>query len=616
MKSKKIIGLVVLVSLSIGTCANATVSKDNQLKTNQTTSAGVQLTSSLIDNKAVTSQYAIRDSFYDLNDKSINRASSEHFQIIWGNDYKPADNDLIRVIDDSFIRGNLENLENIRAFYVNEMGLDDTSVGNNGGHYKTNLYIANTGLSKVTDDWAYMSVDDGSFAFLVTNPNAMRVDPPSWVLPHEYAHAITKHQNGVVSAPWYEAMANWFRDQYLGSTYYKYGTKVYGPDSDFFRPVVLNSDCYFPHMKNYYDAWPFLLYVTENPDKMNGLGLPLMRNMLHDTQDQTMFKKLERLSGTSVKDMLGGYARRMVTLDFKRQSSYMDEFNIMMAEDSANYNKVYTTLESDNNGWYKVPSSRTPQQGGYNVIPLNIDLNSKQVVVNFSGDKSVSGADWRASIVAKTKKGATRYSTMWNEGNNTLNLQGDEEKVYLVVCATPNEMLDLTSYDVNFEGTKYPYKVQVSTNNDGSNPTVQKINVASTAKASSSFCSEWEKVSALNDGFDPSNSNDRNHAVYGNWPQNGTQWVQYDFDKQYTISQCDIYWFKDGGGIDVPKSYQIKYWNGTKWSSVSKSSGLGTSIDKYNTTTFTPVITKSIRVEMVSNGNASTGILEWKALGK
>ena len=79
MKSREIIGLVVLMSLSISTCANATVSKDNQLKINQTTSAGVQLTWSLIDNKAVVSQYLTRDSFYNLNDKSINRASSEHF---------------------------------------------------------------------------------------------------------------------------------------------------------------------------------------------------------------------------------------------------------------------------------------------------------------------------------------------------------------------------------------------------------------------------------------------------------------------------------------------------------------------------------------------------------
>jgi hypothetical protein len=146
-------------------------------------------------------------------------------------------------------------------------------------------------------------------------------------------------------------------------------------------------------------------------------------------------------------------------------------------------------------------------------------------------------------------------------------------------------------------------------------PTTNDTNIALKANATTSYCSSWENISALNDGFDPSNSNDRNHAVYGNWPQTGTQWVQYDFDKNYNISSCDLYWFKDNGGIDVPKSYKIKYWNGQKWVSVSKAVGYGTAIDKYNTTTFTPVNTKSIRVEVVSNGSASTGLIEWKVNG-
>lgn len=127
-----------------------------------------------------------------------------------------------------------------------------------------------------------------------------------------------------------------------------------------------------------------------------------------------MFNTLERLAGTSVKDMLGGYARRMVTLDFKRKSSYMEYLNELL-KDKSNYDKIYTNLESDGNGWLKVPNLRSPQQGGYNIVPLDIDLKSKQVVVNFKGDNSVSGADWRVSIVAKAKNGDTRYSTMWKE---------------------------------------------------------------------------------------------------------------------------------------------------------------------------------------------------------
>ncbi|WP_143315941.1 DUF6055 domain-containing protein [Clostridium sp. HBUAS56017] len=589
----KTLGIIILSTIILSSMAN--------------TNAAVSKINSLQKNTVVSSTYIARDSFYDLNEKSVNRLSSEHFQIIWGS------NDETGTVNEDLVRGNLQNLETIRDFYVNVMGLDDTSVSVNSPinsssiHYKTNLYINKTGLSKITDDWAYMSSDGDGFAYLAVEPGAMRVDEPSWVIPHEYAHAITMHQRGTIAAPWYETLANWFRDQYLGSTYYRYGDRVYGPTSDFFQPVVLNSDYYFPHMKNYYDAWPFLLYVTENPDNMNGLGMDVMRKMLHDGSNEIMFDKIQRLSGTSTKDMLGGYARRMVTMDFRRQSSYTNYLNDLL-KDSSNYDKVYTTLENTNDGWLKVTDSRAPQQGGYNIIPLNIDMSSKQVSVNFQGDKSVSGADFRASIVTKTRDGKTRYSTMWNNGINTLNLQGDEEKAYLVVCATPDEMLDLTSFDVNAVGTKYPYKVQVST----SGKSDEKVNIASKAVVSTSYCSEWENISALNDSFDPINSNDRSHAVYGNWPETGTQWVQYKFDKKYTISQSDVYWFKDNGGIDVPKSYKIQYWNGNKWVDVKNAVGYGTAINQYNTTTFTPVTTNSIRIQVVSNGSASTGILEWK----
>lgn len=553
--------------------------------------------------------YIARDAFYAMNDTSVNRLSSEHFQIIWGKQ------DETGTVNQELVKGNLENLETIRDFYVNVLGFYDTSVSVNSPidsnmHYKTNLYINKTGLSKITSDWAYMSSDRDGFAYLAVEPGAMRVDPPSWVIPHEYAHAITMHQRGNVSNPWYETTANWFRDQYLGSSYYRYGSTVYGPASDFFQPIVLNSEYYFPHMKNYYDAWPFLLYIKENPDNMNGLGLDLMRKMFRDTGNDNMFDKLARLSGTSTKDMLGGYARRMVTMDFERQSCYLEYLNELL-QDSSNYDKIYTTLTNSGDGWLLVSNAKTPQQGGYNIIPLDINLNSEQVTVNFQGDSSVSGADFRVSIVTKTKSGDTRYSSMWNSGKNSIKLQGDEEKAYLVVCATPDTMLDLTSFDLDAVGTKYPYRIQVSTSGETA-PTTN--NIAPKAIASTSYCSSWESISALNDGYDPKSSDDRTHSVYGNWPETGTQWVQYDFSQNYTISQCDIYWFKDGQGIDVPSSYKIQYWNGSKWVNVKNASGLKTAVNQYNTTTFNPVTTKSIRIQMESN-EKSTGILEWTVQG-
>lgn len=155
-----------------------------------------------------------------------------------------------------------------------------------------------------------------------------------------------------------------------------------------------------------------------------------------------------------------------------------------------------------------------------------------------------------------------------------------------------------------------------SNTNTGNDTTIDDGNIAAKAKVTTSYCSSWESIAALNDGFAPTSSNDRNHAVYGNWPETDTQWVQYKFDKKYKISKCDLYWFKDNLGIDVPSSYKIKYMDNGNWKYVSNAKGLGIDINKFNTTTFDTITTDTIAVEMNSNNGSSTGIVEWKVYGE
>lgn len=178
----------------------------------------------------------------------------------------------------------------------------------------------------------------------------------------------------------------------------------------------------------------------------------------------------------------------------------------------------------------------------------------------------------------------------------------------------------LSISNISSKGRNMTFKVgnsNISPDNDtiGFDKNDKPINIASKAGISTSFCSSWESVDALNDGYTPTNSNDRAHAVYGNWPETGTQWVQYTFDRNYIISRCDLYWFKDGQGIDVPSSYKIQYFDGQTWRYVTNAKGLGTAINRYNQTTFDAVTTNAIRVEINSNGKFSTGILEWGVYG-
>ncbi|WEK53722.1 MAG: DUF5695 domain-containing protein [Candidatus Cohnella colombiensis] len=148
----------------------------------------------------------------------------------------------------------------------------------------------------------------------------------------------------------------------------------------------------------------------------------------------------------------------------------------------------------------------------------------------------------------------------------------------------------------------------------GSTPTAS--NIAPLGTASTSYISSWESLAGLNDGYTPTSSIDRGHSVYGNWNNpNTTQWVQYDFTQNYTISSMDVYWFDDDQGIDLPASCSIQYWNGTAWVNVASPSGLGVLANQYNTTTFTPVSTNKIRLNIVAKATTSTGLESWKVFG-
>ncbi|GMK38634.1 hypothetical protein PCCS19_16880 [Paenibacillus sp. CCS19] len=146
--------------------------------------------------------------------------------------------------------------------------------------------------------------------------------------------------------------------------------------------------------------------------------------------------------------------------------------------------------------------------------------------------------------------------------------------------------------------------------------TVTIMNLAPQATASASFVSSWESLTGLNDNYNPTSSSDRGHSIYGNWDNPGTtQWVQYDWTTSHTISGASVYWFDDNQGIDLPASYSFQYWNGSSWVNVASASGLGVLGDRYNDTTFTPVTTTKIRMNITARAGFSTGIEQWKVLG-
>jgi DUF1680 family protein len=88
--------------------------------------------------------------------------------------------------------------------------------------------------------------------------------------------------------------------------------------------------------------------------------------------------------------------------------------------------------------------------------------------------------------------------------------------------------------------------------------------------------------------------------------------VQYDWSRPISTNKIDVYWWIDGQGVGAPKSCRLLFWNGTEFVPVVNAAGLGIAGNSFNSTTFDEVHTDKLRLEIVSDGRLSTGILEWK----
>ena len=165
----------------------------------------------------------------------------------------------------------------------------------------------------------------------------------------------------------------------------------------------------------------------------------------------------------------------------------------------------------------------------------------------------------------------------------------------------------------------------------------QALNVARVAVPSSKTILSENKVSALNDGFEPADSFDRSHGIYtlrveapniytlGSGPANPERpWVQYDWPSPIRIDRVEVYWAVErplSGAlpgtasirrVQVPESYRILHWNGTDFVPVDRAEGLGVKPDTFNATTFAPVETSKLRLEVALHEAMPAGILEWR----
>ena len=139
--------------------------------------------------------------------------------------------------------------------------------------------------------------------------------------------------------------------------------------------------------------------------------------------------------------------------------------------------------------------------------------------------------------------------------------------------------------------------------------------IASISKATASNDGVRPDVRELNDQREPKRSGDHGNRYLHWWPHKGTkEWVQYDFAKPTKVSAVEIYWFDDTGVGEcrLPKSWGLLYRDNGQWKPVANPSEYGCAPDKYNRTTFEPVETDALRLEVQLPERFSAGIHEWR----
>jgi len=365
--------------------------------------------------------------------------------------------------DDGVANAVLQTLESAYECFVTGQGWRSTGLSfnqdnDNGPWYKVNVYNVadlgpNTAANTGTDPASGLS-----FLNVVTK----WMSTPS-ITVHEYGHALTYAErywiNQGRTGAWWETVANFVADTFITSSICAAARANYKqPEGDTLMNLKkVISDSYQVIVDgtsgsgNYYDAWPFLTYITNNPDNYAGLGMKNFPNVWLKYQrnsNETPLHVLERLtSPVRIQTVVGRYWARMAYVDIGHPKA-----QAMFDRTKGDFN--YANLDSQGNGKYHVKSARQPKYMGANIIPLKTTAGSVSATVT-------ANTPFTATLAVRGSNGAVRYVDLV-DGKGQANV-GSGETASLVVANTPNALYLYDPFSLSNDVKKgLDYQVQLS----------------------------------------------------------------------------------------------------------------------------------------------------------
>lgn len=143
----------------------------------------------------------------------------------------------------------------------------------------------------------------------------------------------------------------------------------------------------------------------------------------------------------------------------------------------------------------------------------------------------------------------------------------------------------------------------------------EPLNLALVATVTSSVKASKTERESLKSGIVPKDSHDASHDALRFWEPEAPQWVEYAWASPVTLDRVEVYWHMAGQWLFAPKSCRVLAWNGTAFAPVAGAKGLGVAKDQFNITTFRPVKTTRLRLEIEPDAGKNFALLQWRALG-
>ena len=120
-----------------------------------------------------------------------------------------------------------------------------------------------------------------------------------------------------------------------------------------------------------------------------------------------------------------------------------------------------------------------------------------------------------------------------------------------------------------------------------------------------------------NDQWEPKRSSDTSKPYHYWWLKRGTQEaISYRWDDSHMVSNVQVYWLDFDhydGNFRVPESWRLYYeTHDGQWLEVEEHEPYTVLKDCYNTVSFKPINTKSLKIVVKLQEGQSGGVLEWK----